>query len=40
VLEYQHTPYETFLAQIKAEVDRLIGDGDMEDVDSVDSEEG
>jgi nucleoside-diphosphate-sugar epimerase len=30
LLAYQNTPYETFLAQIKAEVDRLMGD--MEDV--------
>jgi len=26
LLAYQHTPYEAFLAQIKAEVDRLMGD--------------
>jgi nucleoside-diphosphate-sugar epimerase len=32
LLTYQHTPYETFLAQIKAEVDRLMGDAeDYED---------
>jgi len=30
LLSYQNTSYETFLAQIKAEVDRLMGD--MEDV--------
>jgi nucleoside-diphosphate-sugar epimerase len=30
LLAYQRTPYETFLAQIKAEVDRLTGDGDPE----------
>jgi nucleoside-diphosphate-sugar epimerase len=30
LLAYQRTPYETFLAQIKAEVDRLMGDGDPE----------
>jgi nucleoside-diphosphate-sugar epimerase len=28
LLSYQNTPYETFLAQIKAEVDRLMGDGE------------
>lgn len=32
LLGYQHTPYASFLAQIKAEVDRLMGD--MEDVDA------
>jgi nucleoside-diphosphate-sugar epimerase len=32
LLTYQHTPYETFLAQMKAEVDRLMGDiEDLED---------
>jgi nucleoside-diphosphate-sugar epimerase len=32
LLTYQNTPYETFLAQIKAEVDRLMGDAeDLED---------
>jgi nucleoside-diphosphate-sugar epimerase len=32
LLAYQNTPYETFLAQIKAEIDRLMGDGaDLED---------
>jgi nucleoside-diphosphate-sugar epimerase len=32
LLAYQYTPYETFLAQIKAEVDRLMGDAeDYED---------
>jgi nucleoside-diphosphate-sugar epimerase len=35
LLGYQNTPYETFLAQIKAEVDRLMGD--MEDVDEGES---
>jgi UDP-glucose 4-epimerase len=30
LLSYQNTPYETFLAQIKTEVDRLMGD--MEDL--------
>lgn len=28
LLSYQNTPYETFLAQIKAEVDRLMGDAE------------
>jgi nucleoside-diphosphate-sugar epimerase len=28
LLSYQNTPYETFLAQIKAEVERLMGDGE------------
>jgi nucleoside-diphosphate-sugar epimerase len=28
LLNYQNTPYETFLAQVKAEVDRLMGDAD------------
>jgi nucleoside-diphosphate-sugar epimerase len=32
LLRYQNTPYPTFLAQIKAEVDRLMGDvDDLED---------
>jgi nucleoside-diphosphate-sugar epimerase len=32
LLTYQNTPYETYLAQIKAEVDRLMGDvEDLED---------
>jgi nucleoside-diphosphate-sugar epimerase len=32
LLTYQNTPYETFLAQMKAEVDRLMGDAeDLED---------
>jgi nucleoside-diphosphate-sugar epimerase len=28
LLSYQNTPYETFLAQMKAEVDRLMGDAE------------
>lgn len=35
LLSYQNTPYETFLTQIKAEVDRLMGD--MADVDEEES---
>jgi hypothetical protein len=32
LLTYQNTPYETFLAQLKAEVDSLMGDTeDLED---------
>jgi hypothetical protein len=33
LLNYQQTSYETFLAQIKAEVDRLMGDMADDDAD-------
>jgi len=28
LLTYQNTPYGTFLAQVKAEIDRLMGDAE------------